>query len=180
MKCGECCRAGYDVYVEKNDIEKWQDLGKTSLLRHLMINMKSSILKNNLNITEKDGNLSIKKKINNPDINLDLLAEFIIKNHYNFDQEPQNSDCDTISNGYDQDPILVPIGFKIMLKGLNMGLDYLIRQNSDHHCSYLKNNECLIQDIKPSACKRFPFTTDKCLRANDLLSLKQKKIQLIE
>ena len=39
--CGECCRSGYNVYVNKDDVKKWKNLNKHFFLEYIIINPKS-------------------------------------------------------------------------------------------------------------------------------------------
>ncbi|MFW9782324.1 MAG: YkgJ family cysteine cluster protein [Candidatus Heimdallarchaeota archaeon] len=39
--CGECCCAGYDIYINKKDIENWEKLEKSELLDYIIIKQQS-------------------------------------------------------------------------------------------------------------------------------------------
>ncbi len=60
--------------------------------------------------------------------------------------------------------IIVPIDFKTIIDGLKLGLEYIIKLNSIGFCPFLKSNLCIINDIKPIACKKFPYLKNNCLR----------------
>ena len=180
IKCGECCSAGYEINVQKADIEQWMNLGKTKILKHLMINPKC-ISMNTILISElKDGNILAKKKKHDCNTDLDVLNEFILKNHSYYYQNSLQSNVESISHIFRQDPFLIPINFKIMLEGIILGLDYLIGCVPSGICSFLKLNECMINDVKPRSCKNFPFTKDKCLRKDYLYSSISKGIKSVE
>lgn len=118
----------------------------------------------------ENGNTTVKKEQEDQefDIKNNKLIEFIQKNHSYYGQSPLRFHLDTILPYTKQDPILIPHNFNIMLEGIKLGLDYIVECDSYGNCSFLDLNECTIHEVKPIACKNFPFTKDKCLRNDDI------------
>lgn len=53
--------------------------------------------------------------------------------------------------------ILIPTKFNIILEGLKRGIRYKLINERQDRCEFLEKNRCSIHDIKPKACKEFPF-----------------------
>ena len=107
--CGECCRSGYDVYINREDVEKWMILEKREILDYLIIKSKYH-----------------------------AVNDFV--------------------------PVVIPKSFNTILKGLEQGLEYIIKPDFYGNCPFLTESKCEINSYKPIACKRYPFTIDLCLR----------------
>lgn len=170
MKCGECCRAGYDVYINKEDIEKWKILDKNELLDHIIINPQCISINNETELNSEDGNTikRIRRNFKNFDRRIKELVEFIQENHLYYGKTGLCLYIKTILLDLDYDPVLVPKSFNSILKGLDFGLEYIIKTDVSGKCPFLNLNLCSIHDIKPIGCKKFPYTNDKCLRKDEL------------
>jgi hypothetical protein len=156
------------------------NLGKEKLLKNIMINPECISAEkyppfevNNLNIRNNE-------QKNSQELNKNELIDFITKNHSYYGQSPLRNHVYTILPNVKQDPILIPHDFKAMLEGINLGLNYIVENDEYGNCAFLDLNKCLIHDIKPIACKRFPFTRDKCLRKEELFIINCKGIKTIE
>ena len=182
MKCGECCRAGYEVYIQSADVKQWMRLEKKDFLKHVLINPECISVENNDNTKANSSNINNKKGIESQELNDEKneLIDFITRNHSYYGQSPLRYHINTILPDVKQDPILIPHDFKTMLEGINLGLNYIIENDEYGNCAFLELNECIIHDLKPIACKRFPFTKDKCLRKEELFTINCKAIKTID
>jgi Fe-S-cluster containining protein len=122
--CGECCRSGYNVHVNKGDVEKWKKLNKQFLLEYIIINPKT--------ISETND------------------AILISKEHKKTFQNPES------------EPILIPKSFNALLKGLDIGLEYIIKSDISGKCPFLHINRCSIHIFKPMGCNLFPYKIHDC------------------
>ncbi|MFX0021563.1 MAG: YkgJ family cysteine cluster protein [Candidatus Hermodarchaeota archaeon] len=182
IKCGECCKAGYDVYVINKDIEKWKDLDKQELLEYIFINPQCISLNNGTEFNSEDGNTikRIWKNFKDSDKKVDELIEFIKKNHLYCGQNSLRRYVKTILPDINYDPLLAPKSFDIILKGLEFGLEYILKTDMTGKCSFLKLNLCSIYKYKPIACTRFPYTKEKCLRKDNILTIVCKGLRKVK
>jgi Fe-S-cluster containining protein len=118
--CGDCCRSGYNIYVNKEDVEKWKKLIKKKILDYIVLNPKCI-------------NVNIEAKLN-----------FLLQ------------DIDYLQ-------VIIPRSFYSILKGLELGLEYILKPDISGKCPFLKSNLCSIQDFKPIGCIMFPINKNKCL-----------------
>jgi Fe-S-cluster containining protein len=164
--CGECCRAGYEVEIEREDIKKWMKLEKLELLENIIIRPESISTKKRNNIKLREGVLlkKNKKTYSNSYKKVKSLIKFILKTHLYFGKNCLRKNITTIIPNLDYDPLLVPKTFKNMLKGLDHGLKYIIKNDIYGKCPFLKLNLCSINQIKPINCKLFPYTKEGILR----------------
>jgi len=182
LKCGECCRAGYEVYIQSTDVKRWMNLGKEEFLKRIIINPECISVEKYYPYKVNEINIRNNKQNNSREHNTkkNELIDFITKNHSYYGQSPLRYHINTILPDVKQDPILIPNDFKTLLKGINLGLNYIIENDEYGNCAFLDLNECRIHDLKPIACKRFPFTKDKCLRKEELFTINCKGIKTIE
>lgn len=168
--CGECCRAGYEAYVNREDVKKWKILDKNELLENIIINPQCISVNNETELNSEDGNIlkRIRKQFKNFDRKIKELIEFIQKNHLYYGKNCLRLYIKTILPDFDYDPVLVPKSFNSILKGLDFGLEYIIKTDVSGKCTFLNLNLCSINDFKPIGCKKFPYTKDKCLRKDEL------------
>jgi Fe-S-cluster containining protein len=171
IKCGECCRSGYKVFIKKEDIEIWKKLEKFEILEHIKIDPKCISLKQFNEDMDNDGDAIIKNKIKydfkNSKESLRNLINFIEKNHLYQGCDFYPLDYITIMPNMRRNPIFIPKTYDSIFKGMNLGLNYIIQLNSKGFCPFLKLNSCTIHKIKPIACKRFPYKKDGTLRDDD-------------
>jgi Fe-S-cluster containining protein len=152
IKCGECCKAGYNVHVIKRDIDKWKEFERKELLNYLYLNPQC------ISIISEDQKILTSQIFKNNKNKIEELVEFIRKTHLNCGQ---NNLCD---------PLIIPKSYDIMLIGIELGLEYILKTDRTGKCSFLKMNLCSIYEYKPSACTRFPYTKDNCLRKDKLFT----------
>jgi hypothetical protein len=140
-------------------------------LEHIKIDPKSISSREFNEHQEKDGSaIKIIKKnhlIQDYALKLSKLIMFIQKNHFYQGKEYYPLDYFTIIPHMRYNPILIPKSFSVVLKGLKQGLNYIIKLDADGSCPFLNLNLCSIQNYKPRACKRFPYTKDSCIRDDD-------------
>lgn len=174
VKCGECCRAGYKIFITKDDFIDWDKNGKAEILDHIKIDPKCISLKISNEHLEKDGKgiIKIKRKNLNESYKIKLreLIIFVQKNHFYHGKEYYPLDYFTIMPNMRYNPILIPKSFDIVLRGLKRGLNYIIKLDSNGSCPFLNLNLCLIQEYKPKACKRFPYDNDGRIKEVDYFS----------
>jgi Fe-S-cluster containining protein len=171
VKCGECCKAGYKVFINRDDFIDWDENKKSKLLEHVKIDPKCISMKDLNEHQKKNGNAI--KKIKNNNLNQDYelklreLILFIQENHLYQGKEYYPLDYFTIIPYMRDNPILVPKSFNIIFEALTRGIDYIIKLDSNGACPFLNLNLCSIQNYKPSACKAFPFNKDGHMRDDD-------------
>ena len=169
-QCGNCCRAGFEIVIQKEDVEKWIKGGNFDFYRFVQIDSKC-ISKtglagyhveevNTLEILKKNYNGRYYKK------KLDQLKKFILKKH-TFLGNGLPLPVYTFIPDLGRTPILVPKTLKILLKGLEWGLVYVIKFEGSGYCPFLKNNLCSIHEIKPNVCRRFPFNENGELKIDE-------------
>ena len=161
QRCGSCCKAWLDVYIEQKDIEKWKLKERRDLLQYIQIDPKT-ISEEGLagfHIEEKNAVLILKKKYSGKELEkkLEELINFIEENHYYAGINEFPLPIYTIIPGKEKRPIFVPKSFEVMKKGLKRGISYMIFKPISGECPLLKDNLCSIQNIKPEECKLFPY-----------------------
>ena len=170
LMCGECCKAGYDVHVIRKDIEKWKELEKQELLDYILINPECISINNGTELNSKEGNTikRIRKNYRNSGKKIEELIGFIQNTHLYCGQNYLRKYIKTILPDLNYDPLLVPKSFDIMLKGLDFGLEYILKTDVYGKCSLLNMNLCSIYNYKPFACTKFPYINENCLRRDNL------------
>jgi Fe-S-cluster containining protein len=165
--CGECCKVGYDVYIDKKDVRKWKKLKKVELLDNILVKPDCISLNNGTEFNSTEGITikKIKKTYANYEKKFKELVEFLQKNHYYCGMNSFRKYTKTILPNIEYDPLLIPKSYDIILKGIDkFKLDYIIKKDRSGKCIFLRLNYCQIHDIKPIACAKFPFTHENCLR----------------
>ena len=109
----------------------------------------------------------IKKMHNDFNKKNEELIDFIEEFHDYYGRDCLRLNTKTIMSNLDYDPLLIPKNFNVIMKGLKLGLEYILNTNVFGECPYLSLNRCLIHDFKPIGCKKFPYTKDKCLRKDN-------------
>lgn len=131
-----------------------------------MIKLECISINNHTELNSKEGTVlkEIKKEHVNYKTKLKELIAFIHETHLYFGTNCLRNYIKTIIPDIGYDPVLSPKNFRVLLKGLGLGLKYIIRNGSDGACPFLNLNRCLINDIKPNDCTRFPYNEDGSLR----------------
>jgi Fe-S-cluster containining protein len=151
---------------------KWKKLKKIEILENIIINPQCISINNKTELNSKEGNTieRIREKYNNFDSKIEELKDFIKKNHLFYGRNCLRQYNKTFLSNLGFDPVLVPKNFDYIIKGLNYGLEYIIKTDVSGTCPFLTLNLCSIHDFKPMGCKNFPYTKNKCLRKDNLFS----------
>lgn len=170
IQCGNCCRSGFEIVIEKEDIKGWIKTGHSNFYQYVQIDPKC-ISKTGLagyHIEEVNTLEIIKKRYEDKDYKQKLakLKNFILKNH-NFLGKGPPLPIYTVLPELGRTPILVPKNLKVLLKGLEWGLVYIIKFNTSGYCPFLNNNLCSIHEIKPNVCRSFPYNENGVLKVDE-------------
>lgn len=160
IQCGNCCRVGFEIVLEQEDIDRWIKNEKFNYYQYAQIDPKC-ISKTGLagyHIEEVNTLEILKKKYNNKEYKkkLEGLKKFILNNHKFLGNGPPLPIYTFIAE-LGRTPILVPTGLKILLIGLEWGLVYIIKFEASGYCPFLEDNLCSIHEIKPNVCRSFPY-----------------------
>ena len=158
LKCANCCESGIKIYISKKDIINWEKLHRKDFLKFIQI-CPTTISPLYLSKIEK----KIRKK----------LLEFIISNHnYERDGDGFVIERPYLKRNWNSRPILNPRSFDVINKGIELGLKYMISNEFNAKCPFLKDNLCSIHKIKPIACVKFPYyEPDKVCVENHILEI---------
>jgi len=162
--CGECCRTGYDIYVNREDVEKWKKLNKKKLLDFVVVNPKciSVNIETKLNSEIENIKKRINKQYDNFDWKIEELINFLKENHPYYSRSLLRQYIKTILPDIDYIRMIIPKSFNSILIGLEFGWEYIIKTDISGKCPYLDSNLCSIHDFKPIGCKMFPINKDNC------------------
>ena len=159
IKCGNCCRAGFDVRVREHDISAWIDLGKEEFLQNIKLDPKciASEGLGGYHIEVREDRKALGKifQAYSEEQKQDLI-KFILKNHVYYGQDEIPLPIYTFIPNLPSRPILVPKSYDIIKEGLKRNLIYIIKFNLIM-CPFLEGNICSIHEVKPEDCKNFPF-----------------------
>ena len=165
VRCGNCCRAGFEIRIGKEDILNWIQVEKTNILQHIQIEPLSISVDGLVGYhIEVDHIQEIKEKFSEE--NIKILTEFILKNHNYHGESIIPLPIYTFLPGMERRPILTPKNFQIILEGLKLGLIYILRFNY-MTCPFLEDNLCSIHEIKPQECRAFPYNKEGKLKVDD-------------
>lgn len=160
IQCGNCCRAGFEVVLEKRDIETWIKARHSEFYQYVQIDPKciSDTGLAGYHIEEVNTLEILKKKYNGKEYKKKLakLKKFILKNHIFLGNGPPLP-IYTFLSDLGRTPILVSKTLKILIKGIEWGLVYIIKFEISGYCPFLKDNLCSIHEIKPYICRSFPY-----------------------
>ncbi len=159
IKCGNCCRAGFDIYIRKEDILNWIENDKESFVKNIQIDPKCISIKGlggfHIEVENEDNTLG-KDFQNFSEKEKKKLIEFILNNHDLLGNDDLPLPIYTFLPNIGPKPILSPKTIQIMINGLKRGLLYILNFNYGQ-CPYLKNNTCSIYKFRPKECRDFPF-----------------------
>lgn len=170
VQCGNCCRAGFEIVLEQEDVERWIKIGKSTYYHFIQIDPKC-ISKTGLagyHIEEVNTIEILEKKYKDKEYKkkIDGLKKFILKNH-NFLGNGPPLPIYTFISDLGRTPILVPKSLKILLKGLEWRLVYIIKFEVGGYCPFLNHNICSIHEIKPNVCRSFPYNENGELKVDE-------------
>ena len=160
VQCGNCCRAGFEIVLEQEDIDRWIKIGKSDYYQFIQIDPKC-ISKTGLagyHIEEVNTLEILEKKYKDKEYKkkIEGLKKFILNNHQFLGNGPPLP-IYTFLTELGRTPILVPKSLKIISKGLEWNLVYIIKFEVGAYCPFLRDNLCSIHDIKPNVCRSFPY-----------------------
>ncbi len=161
IKCGNCCRAGLEISIRKQDIINWKDRNKRDFLEHIQIDAKSISAEGlaGYHIEEKNALLALlnEKNIDIYEMKKEELRDFILKNHEFQGEGSLPLPIYSFILELGRMPVLIPKDFTTILEGINKNIDYVIKLDSNGSCPFLKKNECSIHEIKPFDCRSYPY-----------------------
>lgn len=181
-KCGNCCRESWDIIIEKEDILKWRQLGKGEFLNYLEINpicispAGLGDLEHGGIICSGDDAKQEFKEVSGRyekdpqgfraefEEKLKKIKQFILNNHNYLGEGDLDLPINLYFEGKGNRPIFSPKSYQVMLDGIELKLNYIIIWDSYKKCPFLRGNLCFIHEIKPSACRTFPYTHEGKLR----------------
>lgn len=172
-KCGNCCRAGFDIHLRKQDILKWIQAEKTELLQYIQIDPKciSTEGLGGFHIEMDGGEESLGEKFQRfTETEKNDLINFILNNHDYVGEGELPLPIKTFIPGMGNRPILTPHSFEIILKGFKYNIIYILKLNLNT-CPLFEDNLCSIHEIKPIECSAFPYTVSGELKV-DVFMLK--------
>ena len=142
------------------------NLEQVELLDYSMIQPECISINNHTELNSDWGSTIKRIKKESPyfTIKIKELINFIQEKHLYYGISCLRSYIKTIIPEVGYDPIFSPKNFKVILAGLDLGLKYIIRTDSNGACPFLKLNKCSINKIKPLDCKSFPYHKDGSLR----------------
>ncbi|MFX1451658.1 MAG: YkgJ family cysteine cluster protein [Promethearchaeota archaeon] len=170
IQCGNCCRAGFEVVIEKEDIECWIKYKQNKFIQFIQIDPKciSPTGLAGFHIEEINTLQKITETYKENEVNekLEDLKQFILKNHIYFGKGSPLP-IYTFLPDLGRTPILIPKNFQIILEGLEWGLVYTLKFEDGGYCPFLEENLCSIHKIKPNVCRSFPYNKDGELKIDE-------------
>jgi len=170
VQCGNCCRAGLEIVLEQEDIERWIKSRHSDFYQYTQIDPKciSDTGLAGYHIEEINTLEILKKKYNGREYkkNLDKLKSFILKKHEFLGNGPPLPIYTFISD-LGRTPILVPKNLNDVLEGLKWKLVYVMLFEVGGYCPFLKDNLCSIHEIKPNVCRSFPYNEKGELKVDE-------------
>ena len=173
LRCGDCCRAGLEISIRREDILNWLQAGKNDFNVHVQIDSKSISSEGlaGYHIEEQNALMELLKVNNKEDYEIKKkeLQEFILKNHDYLGKGMLPLPIYSFIETLDRMPILVPRTLEVVLEGIKRGIAYILKYKSDRRCPFQQDNLCRIQEIKPKDCKRFPYKEDGSLKTDNYI-----------
>jgi len=169
IKCGNCCRSGFEVRVCKKDIINWIRLGKEKFTQNIKIDPKCIAPEGlgGYHLHEREDGKSLGKLFQNfSEEEKDELINFIMNHHTFKGQDEIPLPIYTFLPNKPSRPVFIPKTLEIVKQGLKRKLVYILRFNLNT-CPFLKDNLCSIHEIKPEDCKYFPFDRSGNCYIND-------------
>jgi len=170
IQCGNCCRAGYEVVIEKEDIERWIKLEKSDYVQFIQIDPKciSPTGLGGYHIEEINTLKRIEEKYKKNEAieKLEELKDFILNNHI-YIGKGSPLPIYTFLPDLGRTPILIPKNFQVIFEGLEWGLVYTLKFELGGYCPFLNENLCSIHKIKPNVCRSFPYNNKGELKIDE-------------
>lgn len=172
IRCGDCCRAGFEILIHADDAKRFIQHKKTDYVQYFEIDPKciSEQGLGGFHIEEANVLKRLKEGYNGEDyrIILEELKEFIDSKHIYLGESIYPLPIYTVFENYGRNPIIIPKSFVIMKDGWKKwGLVYRISFGTSRACHFLKDNVCSIHEIKPFECQVFPYDKEGNLRKDN-------------
>ena len=169
--CGNCCRAGFDVHLRKQDILKWMKTERVQFLPYIQIDPKCISIEGlgGFHI-EMDGGVESLGEIFQrfTETEKEDLINFILNNHDFRGKGELPLPIKTFLPGMGSRPILTPHSFDVILEGFKYNIIYILKLNLNT-CPFFEDNMCSIHEIKPIECSAFPYMVSGDLKVDDFM-----------
>ncbi|MFX1606219.1 MAG: YkgJ family cysteine cluster protein [Promethearchaeota archaeon] len=167
---------------------KWERQSKNEFLKHIQINPLSISPAGLGDYTYGESVIEIpglvERRGENEEFNkvefekrLETMRNLVLENHDYCGEGETNLPVysyfsfffpvDVYFEGVGPFPIFRPQAFTVILKGMDLGVKYVLSFDSHGQCNFLEEDLCSIHEIKPVACQRFPFNQDGALRVDE-------------
>jgi len=172
VRCAECCRGNFEIYIREEDIRTWMKLEEVDwALESIRLRPEGIATRDEFGEYNKIGKtlkrLMEKYGEKNYPEKLEELKQFIEGAHLYFGEDKKRPEVHSILEPMRMTPILFPKDLKTIQKGLEWGLEYVICTDAYGFCPFLELNDCSINEYKPLACKSFPYDKEGNLKVND-------------
>ena len=171
VRCGNCCRAGFEIVIHKEDVKRWIEAKRTDIAKHMKIDPKCIAPEGlaGYHIEEVNAIELLKEKYEGEEYKKKIqeLIDFIKKNHQYEGVDIVPLPIYTILPDMEKRPILVPKNFLAVRDGWKWGLTYVMKYDSPGQCFFQEKNNCSIHEIKPVDCQAFPHDGDGSLKIDD-------------
>ncbi len=152
IKCANCCRIPIKIVISIQYIFKWREIGFKDYLQNIQICPTT---------------FSPLKLAEMADDQRKELIDFILEAHfYRGEGRGFLIERPYFKQDWGSRPILSPNSPETVIKGMQLGLKYIIINELTGDCLFLKNNLCSIQEVKPTSCKLFPYDQENKIRMN--------------
>ena len=169
-KCGNCCRAGLEISIRKEDGLRWIQAEKHDYFQHVQIDPKSISSEGlgGYHIEEENALLELLKVYNENEYEEKQkeLEAFILNNHIYQGKDNIPLPIYTFIPDLGRMPILIPRNLQVALEGMKWGIAYILKYEPNRFCPFQKDDLCSIHDIKPNDCKRFPYDKEGKLKTD--------------
>jgi len=197
VMCGNCCRNEYKIYIIYEDIKKWQKAGKKELLMCVQIDPTSlsagyleayskivqnfgnkycNVLENSLflYLLEHSRNFKETKHVKR----IEKIKRFILETHNYMGEGLKDYEVPhNLLPSYGYRAVFSPKSFSTLKKGRRLGLKYFLIMELHNKCEFLKENACIIQNYKPTACRNFPYSIKTVKNQNEYNERMQKALK---
>jgi len=171
VRCGNCCRAGFDIHLRKQDVLKWSKAEKIEFLPYIQIEPKCISVEGlgGFHIEMDGGDESLGEKFQRfTEAEKVDLIRFIKDNHDYRGEGELPLPIKTFIPGMGSRPILTPRSFETILEGFKYNIIYILKLNLNT-CPFFEENLCSIHEIKPLECSAFPYMVRGELKVDDYM-----------
>jgi len=195
--CGNCCRNEYKIYIIYEDIRKWQKAGKKELLKCVQIDptsLSAGYLEAYSKIVQNFGNkyynilenrtflylLEHSRNFNETkhEERIEKIKRFVLETHSYMGEGLKDYEVPhSLLPSYGYRAVFSPNSFRTLKKGRILGLKYFLIMELTNKCEFLKDNFCIIQNYKPTACRNFPYSINTVTNQNEYNERMQKALK---